>query len=372
MEEATLMLALMKPAGRHPRVVPSAGHAELGSFASLALDGRPSGFSANISRSTAFPLLAILGTGRCFSMSKRRRRGVLGRCTSMTCHVWQTRRAAQNRLESEKDSLDFEVAPWVAGVESRPIFAVSDSTGIDAKRLATCAWAQFGFAETAQLTVRSEVRSDAEVKRVVEEAKAAGGASGAMIIYTLASPGLCTTMASECREQDVACIDVLQPLLAKMEEQFKQPRLGSDTQASSSGAVVAATSKSPLAIYAVSDSTGKSVSGMTRAALRQFPTVCIEEITVCPEVRSLEEIRLVAKTAGKEQGLVAFSFASTGMSRFMRQQCEMAGAHYVDLYQPLLLAMEVFLDYPAIGVTGGYLDSDALTASEKKWKRQVV
>eukprot|EP00969_Alexandrium_andersonii_P123250 5447095-Alexandrium_andersonii.AAC.1 len=42
------------------------------------------------------------------------------------------------------------------------------------------------------------------------------------------------------------------------------------------------------------------------------------------------------------------------MSRFMRQQCERSRVHYADVFQPVMLAFEKYLDYPPVGVPGGH------------------
>mmetsp|Transcript_5650 Transcript_5650/g.17810 ORF Transcript_5650/g.17810 Transcript_5650/m.17810 type:complete len:397 (+) Transcript_5650:47-1237(+) len=277
-----------------------------------------------------------------------------------------------------RDGVDFEVTPWGGSVEPRQVFAVSDSTGAGARRLAENAWAQFGSPQAARLTLLPEVCSVADVKRAVEDARSAEGGSGALIIFTLASSDLCTQLVAECAREAVPCIDALQPLLTLLEEALGQPRLGSGPGPAAGGAPAAApaapaaASPPPAAgpIFSVSDSSGTSAYELVRAALRQFPGAGVEGVTVCPRVRSLEEARFIAEEAGRVGGLVAFTFASTGMSRYMRQQCELAGVRYVDLYQPVLLAMEIYLDYPAIGVAGGY--GEGLATSRKSWEEKPV
>jgi len=300
----------------------------------------------------------------------------LGSCKIAACRAAA---AVATRCSPDgQNSIDFEVTPWAGDVQPRPIFAVSDSTGSGARRLAECAWAQFGSCEAAKLTVHPEVRSCADVRSVVEAACAVGssanstGGAGTLVIFTLASPALCTQMVRECGERNVPCIDALQPLLAALEAALGQPRLGSGAgSAAASDRSQRATQLSPPPrIFAVSDSSGTSTFELVRSALRQFPGCGVEEVTICPRVRSLEEIRLVAQEAGRADAVVAFTFASTGMSRFMRQRCEAVGALSADLYQPVLLAMEIYLEYPAIGVPGGY--SEAPAATQQKWEQRTV
>jgi len=324
---------------------------------------------AKATRNPAFSVLASFGSGYCLARAARHRRlrRAVRRCRGAALR-WAARRAQPDG----KDGIDFEVTPWTEEVEPRPILAVSDSTGSGARRFAECAWAQFGSTEAARLAVHPEVCSAEHVRTVVEEA----ARDGALVIYTLASSELCLQLASECSQQNIPCIDLLQPLLTTLEEITGRQRLGSTAVAAppenESEPVESEEVESPLEIYVASDSSGSSTYQLVRAALRQFPGSRVRDLTVCPEVCTLEEIRLVARTAGESQGLVAFTFASTGMSRFMRQQCEAYGARFVDVYQPLLLAMEIYLQYPAIGVPGGFLDREALSSTRQKWSRRRI
>jgi len=331
---------------------------------------------ASHTESRLFPLLTLFGVGACFApQGMVLRRSNQQHKASIAC----SRRSRRGRAQvwqavaiDEPEPLEFEVTPWAGLVEPRPIYAVSDSTGGLAKRLVEAAWCQFGFAEEAQLTICPDVRTASEVDVVVKEVNAACGDSGAFIIFSMASSELCAHMTAACAEHNISCIDALQPLLITMEEALGQSRLGSKADATTTVAGAEALAQPPLFVYAVSDSTGSCALESARRGVSTFPTAGIKEVMVCPEVRSVEEIRLIAKAARKEDGLVIFTFASTGMSRFMRQQCEMEGARYVDLYQPILLALELYLDYPSIGVPGGYVGSDAITAMQQKWSRKPV
>merc|ERR1719461_891136 len=107
-------------------------------------------------------------------------------------------------------------------------------------------------------------------------------------------------------------------------------------------------------LFAVSDSSGESTTNLVMAALRQFPGAGVDMINACPGVRSLEEVNCIVQEASDTESLVIFSFASPGMSRFMQQQCERAKVMYTDIYQPVLIALEKYLDYPPVGVPGGH------------------
>jgi len=322
------------------------------------------------------PSLILLGVGICFAPMLRRSN------QRQTASTICSRRPSGGRAQvlqavavDEPEPLEFEVTPWAGLVEPRPMYAVSDNTGGVAQHLVEAAWCQFGFAEEAQLTVCPSVRTAAEVDAVVKKISDECGDSGAFIIFSLASSELGLRMQEACAKQSVSCIDALQPLLVTMEESLGQSRLGSEpiaADATKAATTTDAPAQPPLSIYAVSDSTGSCVMEILGRGVSSFPSSGIEEVTLCPEVRSVEEIRLIAQAAGEENGLVAFTFASTGMSRFMRQRCEMEGACYVDLYQPILLALEIYLDYPSIGVPGGYVGSDAIAAMKQRWARKPV
>jgi len=329
---------------------------------------------ASHTESRLFPLLTLFGVGACFApQGMVLRRSNQQHKASIAC----SRRSRRGRAQvwqavaiDEPEPLEFEVTPWAGLAEPRPIYAVSDSTGGLAKHLIEASWCQFGFAEEAKLTICPDVRTASEVDVVVKEVPA-----GAFIIFSLASSELCSQMTEASAKQNISCIDALQPLLITMEEALGQSRLGSESVAADATTAVAGAetpARPPLSIYAVSDSTGSCAFETARRGASHFPTAGIKEVTLCPEVRSVEEIRLIAQAAGKEDGVVVFTFASTGMSRFMRQKCEEEGARYVDLYQPILLALELYLDYPSIGVPGGYVGSDAITAMQAKWSRKPL
>lgn len=290
--------------------------------------------------------------------------------------------AKWEREDDMEEGIGFSLAPWAEGVRARPIFVVSDCTGEGAQMMVASAWAQFGSPDAADMTVRPGVRSAIAVDMAVAEAASCrlewddeGRVSRALVVYMLASRELGAHLARECAKEHVACINALEPLLTAMEASFGQERRGSRGPEVRSEESVARSglerSLSP-AVFAVSCGSGNCTFHMVCAALRQFPQSGISEITVCPEMRSLEEVKLIVQKAAKIGALVAFTFASPGMSRFMRQQCELAGVRYCDLFQPVLVTMEIYLNHPFFGVPGG-LDLKALAESELRWyPRKVV
>ncbi|CAK0888531.1 unnamed protein product, partial [Prorocentrum cordatum] len=204
--------------------------------------------------------------------------------------------------------------------------------------------------------VRPELHTAADVEKVVAEAAAlaseADGEAGALVVYTLRSQELSAQMASECRQRGVPCVDVAQPLMAALSEGIRQ--------AEAAG----------IEVFVASDSSGRTPTAMVVSALQRLPGGTPDEVTVCPETRTVEEVKQVVEAASKsgQRSVVAFTFASSGLARFMRQQCEDAGVRFVDVFQPVLLAFEVYLKYPAIGVPGGFSD----TKAPSKWKKVAV
>jgi regulator of PEP synthase PpsR (kinase-PPPase family) len=94
-------------------------------------------------------------------------------------------------------------------------FVVSDGTGVTAEQVLSAALTQFAGAEV-ELERRPEVRSDEQVRQVVEEAAQAGG----FIVHTLVSDKLREEMTRAGRLHNVETIDLMGPLLARLSRQL--------------------------------------------------------------------------------------------------------------------------------------------------------
>mmetsp|Transcript_103503 Transcript_103503/g.322436 ORF Transcript_103503/g.322436 Transcript_103503/m.322436 type:complete len:316 (+) Transcript_103503:145-1092(+) len=295
--------------------------------------------------------------------------------------TWEKCIGAFQPDDDDDDNLGFSLVPRADDVSPRPILVVSDCTGEGAQLLVASAWAQFGSPDAANLTLRAGVQSTGDVNRVVMEASAFPGhthdyfhASRALIVYTIASRVLGAHLASGCRREHIECFNILEPLLAKLEEGFGEVRCGGQVfteLGEEAPRTLAARSPADPAVFAVSCGTGNCTFQLTCSALRQFPQCGVREVTVCPRVRSLEEVRVIVRRAAEAGAVVVFTFASSGMARFMRRQCELAGVCYTDLFQPLLATMELYLDHPSFGVPGG-LDLQELAEAELTWERRRV
>jgi regulator of PEP synthase PpsR (kinase-PPPase family) len=96
---------------------------------------------------------------------------------------------------------------------ARQVVIVSDGSGRTAETVVRAALVQFRGAEV-QLHVRPHVRTAAAVRAAAEEASA----RGAFIVHTLVSAEMRNLMLTEGRARGVATIDLLGPLLLRLED----------------------------------------------------------------------------------------------------------------------------------------------------------
>jgi hypothetical protein len=96
---------------------------------------------------------------------------------------------------------------------ARQIFVVSDATGRTAEMVVRAALVQFQGAEV-HLTIRPHVRTVAAVRAAVRAASSARG----LIVHTLVSPELRNVILTEGRAREVPTIDLLGPLLLRLED----------------------------------------------------------------------------------------------------------------------------------------------------------
>jgi regulator of PEP synthase PpsR (kinase-PPPase family) len=106
-----------------------------------------------------------------------------------------------------------------AGVEGRPapgapqILVASDATGHTAEVVVRAALVQFRGA-AVQIRLRAHVRSADDVRATVREAARVGG----LIVHTLVSQEMRSLMLTEARARAVPAIDLLGPLLLRLED----------------------------------------------------------------------------------------------------------------------------------------------------------
>lgn len=261
---------------------------------------------------------AISGIGSCGEKQKRRIADL-----KLTDDLEQEAELSRAR-ELMADSAQ-QVPPWAEEIKWKPIIAVADCTGHVASRLSAVTFAQFGSSDRCDVTVVPGVRSVKEVCDAVE--KAAGFTPTALVVYTLADPELSDALEKESEQRGVACINVMEPVLRTMEKHFDLKR---SLRFSLESHILSIESEGMTA-YAVSDSSGSSTYSVVCAALQQFVGSGVENVTMCPYVHTLAEIRQIVDDAEAHESFIIFSFASPGMSRFMRQQCERSDVAYADV-----------------------------------------
>lgn len=99
-----------------------------------------------------------------------------------------------------------------------PIYAVSDATGTTADLVVRAALTQFDPAKI-RITRYGGVRTPEQVIQIVAEAAEAGG----FIVHTFVSDDLRRLMFTEGRDSNVATIDLMGPLLARLSELLATP-----------------------------------------------------------------------------------------------------------------------------------------------------
>ena len=102
-----------------------------------------------------------------------------------------------------------------------PIYVVSGGVGASGEQLVQTVLAQFPDHNVPVITV-SNVRQVTQIKRVVAQAKQAGG----IIVHTLVDDRLRRTLIDLARAEEVAAIDLMGALLSRLEMVLKRKALG--------------------------------------------------------------------------------------------------------------------------------------------------
>jgi regulator of PEP synthase PpsR (kinase-PPPase family) len=89
------------------------------------------------------------------------------------------------------------------------IILVSDGTGETAAQMTKAALVQFPEAEDAYFTRYKNVRNEAQIEAICEDA----AQNADLLIFTIVSPQLRIFLAAKARERNVNCVDLLGPLL---------------------------------------------------------------------------------------------------------------------------------------------------------------
>ena len=102
-----------------------------------------------------------------------------------------------------------------------PIYIVSGGVGASGEQLVQTVLAQFPDNHVPVITV-GNVRQVTHIKRVVAQAKQTGG----LIAHTLVDDRLRRTLIDLARAEDVAAIDLMGPLLSRLENVLERKALG--------------------------------------------------------------------------------------------------------------------------------------------------
>jgi len=95
-------------------------------------------------------------------------------------------------------------------------------------------------------------------------------------------------------------------------------------------------------IYIVSDGTGETATKMSKAALLQFrPANPV--ITRYSNVRAVESIREIVKSAESQRALIIHTFASHVLRREMERSCQDRNIPSQDLFGPLVEGLQEFI-----------------------------
>jgi regulator of PEP synthase PpsR (kinase-PPPase family) len=106
-------------------------------------------------------------------------------------------------------------------VKSFVIFAVSDGTAVTARTVVQAALAQFPEMKV-EVKMIPQVKTSEQIGQLIRQAKEEQG----IIAYTLVSPALREALLHGARVADVSSIDLLGPLLLRLEEFLKVPPKG--------------------------------------------------------------------------------------------------------------------------------------------------
>ena len=101
------------------------------------------------------------------------------------------------------------------------IFAVSDGTAATARTVVQAALAQFPEVKV-EVKMMPQVKTSEQIGQLIRQAKEEQG----IIAYTLVSPALREVLLQEARVANVSAIDLLGPLLLRLEEFLEVPPEG--------------------------------------------------------------------------------------------------------------------------------------------------
>lgn len=105
-------------------------------------------------------------------------------------------------------------------------------------------------------------------------------------------------------------------------------------------------------LHLISDSTGETTHGVTRACLAQFEDVEVEE-HLWPFVRSRNQLELVMEAIRKEPGPVIFSLVNQRMKTELQMQCVALKVPCISVLDPVIEGLGGYFGREMRGLPGG-------------------
>jgi regulator of PEP synthase PpsR (kinase-PPPase family) len=202
---------------------------------------------------------------------------------------------------------------------SPPLYVVSGGVGASGEQLVQTVLAQFPDNNVPVITV-GNVRQVTQIKRVVAQAKQAGG----IIAHTLIDDRMRAMLIDLARAEDVVAIDLMGPLLSRLENVLKRKALGQPglyrqfhrayfervsaiefTMAHDDGQQRAGWPQADLVLVGVSRS-GKTPLSMYLAVLgwKVVNVPLVPEVPPPPELFKLDRQRVIGLTIRPDQLIV--------------------------------------------------------------------
>lgn len=104
-------------------------------------------------------------------------------------------------------------------------------------------------------------------------------------------------------------------------------------------------------IHLVSDATGTTLLGLSRAVLAQFENIEPNQ-KFWPLVRTERQLERVIKRIDENPGPVVFTFVNEDMKKRLRDHCEHLGVPCVAVLDPIIHSLSAYLGLHAKGVPG--------------------
>lgn len=113
------------------------------------------------------------------------------------------------------------------------------------------------------------------------------------------------------------------------------------------------TKKEPrkFTLHLVSDATGTTLLGLSRAVLAQFEDIEPNQ-KFWPLVRTERQLERVIKRIDENPGPVVFTFVNEGMRQRLRDHCDHLGVPCVAVLDPIIHSLSAYLGMHAKGVPG--------------------